>query len=50
MNPFMILAESEAPTGTLSTLVSSFTSAVGTQFAARALGRSEAYRLLQALR
>lgn len=38
MNPFVILADGEAQTGTLSTLVSSFTDAVGTQFAAAAPG------------
>ena len=38
MNPFVILADGEAQTGSLSTLVSSFTDAVGTQIAAAAPG------------
>lgn len=38
MNPFVILADGEAQTGSLSTLVSSFTDAVGTQFAAAVPG------------
>lgn len=38
MNPFVVLAEGETQTGTLSTLVSSFMSAVGTQFADAAPG------------
>lgn len=38
MNPFVVLAEGEAQTNSLSNLISSFTGSVGTQFAAAAPG------------